>query len=143
MTTKTEIRDKVEKLNQEEKKEAYKLLDKVVDLSKGDERLTGVKPSGFYLEGKRYAVEHHKEILLKVAEIAASEHPTEIDKFLEMSGTKRKYFSRNYHELSFDYKRVGGTDIYAELNDNASTLKKRCEAIIMKFGLDLSSFKIT
>ena len=64
-------------------------------------------------------------------------------KFLEISGPKRKYFSKDHRELSFDYKRVGGTDIYAELNENAKTLDKRCKAIMMKFGLDIDSFKIT
>ena len=79
MIKKSEICNKLKDLDQEEKKRAYKLLDKLkLDVYEGDKRLTGVKPSGFYLEGKFYAVEHHRQIFLKVAEIAASKHPTEI-----------------------------------------------------------------
>jgi hypothetical protein len=144
MITKSEIQNKLKTLSLEEQKVAYGLLDKLdIDVSKGDGRLTGVKPSGFYLEGKFYAVDHHREILLKVAEIAVAKNPTETAKFLEISGRKRNYFSKDYRELSFDYKRIAGTDIYAELNENARTLNKRCEAIIMKFGMVLYSFKIT
>lgn len=144
MTVKTQIRNNIKTLSAEEQKVAAGLLEKLnIDVSQGDGRLTGVKPSGFYLEGKHYRVDHHREIFMKVAEIAAAKNPTETDKFLEISGRKRKYFSKDYRALSFDYKRIVGTNIYAELNENAKTLNKRCEKIILKFGLDLGSFKIT
>lgn len=144
MSMKKIIRNNFLKLNSEEKKVASKVLNQIkLDISEGDERLTGTKPVGFYLENKFYPADHHREILLKIAEIAAFKNPTQHDKFFEISGSKRKYFSRNYIELSDDYRRINGTDIYAELNDSAKTLNKRCEKIIVQFGLDLESFKIT
>lgn len=144
MSTRKEIRDNLGKLSPEERRKASKLLDKLdLDISEGDERLTGTKPGGFYLEGEFYHAEHHREIFLKVAEIVALKNPTQQDRFLEIFGRKRKYFSKDYRELSHDYRKINGTDIYAELNENAKTLNKRCEKIIIKFGLDLNSFKIT
>jgi len=143
MDTKMIIRKNLKALSHEEKKKAYTLLEKInVDISEGDTRLTGTKPHGFYLEGKYYSADHHREIMLMVAEIAAYHNPTQLNKFLEITGRKRTYFSRDHNDLSHDYKRINGTDIYAELNENATTLKKRCEAIILKYGLDLNSFKI-
>lgn len=143
MVTKRDLRNNIKLLSPEEKKIASKLFDKLnMDISTGDGRLTGTKPSGFYLEGKYYPVNHHREILLKVAEIAAEQNPMQLNKFLEIRGRQRVYFSKNYNDLSYDYKKINGTDLYAELNENAKTLNKRCEAIIIKFGLDLHSFKI-
>lgn len=143
MVTKRDLRKNINLLSPEEKKIASKLFDGLnIDISMGDGRLTGTKPSGFYLEEKYYPVDHHREILLKVAEIAAEQNPTQIHKFLEIRGRERVYFSLNYNDLSHDYKRINGTNLYAELNENAKTLNKRCEAIIIKFGLDLDSFKI-
>ena len=124
-------------------KVAFKLLEKInIDISEGDKELTSKKPRGFTLEGKTYKVNHFREILLKVCEIAAASNCHQLDRFFEIRGRTRKYFSRDHNELSDDYQKINGTDLYAELNDNATTLKKRCESVIMKFGLDFSSFSI-
>ena len=143
MITIKELRMNFAKLSSKEKKVVSEVLDELnIDISEGDERLTGTKPYGFYFEKKYYTIDHHREILLKIAEIAAFKNPTQLNKFFEISGRTRKYFSKNHSELSPDHRKINGTDIYAELNDNAKTLNKRCEKIIIKFGFDLKSFKI-
>ena len=143
MTTKKDIRKSLATMSKEERKTAQKLLDEMnIDIAEGDKSLTGTKPRGFTLENQFYKTDHFREIYLKICEIAASKNRDGLDRFFDIKGRTRKYFSRNYNDLSDDFRKINGTDIYAELNENATTLKKRCEKIILKFGLDLSSFSI-
>lgn len=139
-----EIREKLDKMPPDQRKEALAVLDRIaIDISEGDSGLTGFEPSGFGLEGKTYDADHHRDIFLKVCEIAASKHPDKHNAFFEIRGRKRIYFSTNPNDLSSnDYRKINGTKIYAELNENASTLKKRSEQVIAKFNMDLSTFKI-
>lgn len=145
MLTNKELRKNLNTMTPEERKMAWALLNKMhIDLSEGDQRLTGTKPSGFMLEGRFYPAEYNRDIFLKVCEIAAAKNPDKHHLFLEINGRTRRYFSSDSKELSSsDYRKINGTNIYAELNENATTLKKRSEQVIAKFGMDPITFKIT
>ena len=142
--TSKDIRKRMENLTPEEKRKAWALFDKLgMDLTEGDASLTGTKPSRFTLQGECYAADHFRDIFLQVCEIAAAKHPDKHHLFFEIKGKKRTYFSSSPNDLSSDdFRRINGTNIYAELNENASTLKRRSEQVIVKFDLDPSSFKI-
>lgn len=139
-----ELRQNVEKLSPEERKAAWALFSRFgIDISESDSSLTGTKPSGFTLEGKFYPADHNRDIFLKVCEIAAAKNPNNHHLFLEIKGRTRRYFSTNHKDISSsDYRKINGTNIFAELNENASTLHKRSEQVLAKFGMDLSTFKI-
>jgi len=139
-----EIRENLHKLSPDERKKLLALLDKVdIDISTADHTLTGTKPSGFELEGRFYPAEHNRDIFLKVCEIAAGKNPNQHHLFLEITGRTRQYFSRNPNELSTsDYRKINGTNLYADLNANAKDLNSRSQKVIAKFGLDLVSFKV-
>lgn len=145
MPTRTELRKVLEAMTPEDRKATWAALERVnIDLSEGDQQLTGTKPYGFVLEGRSYREEHYRDIFLKVCEIAAAKNPDKHHLFLEITGRKRQYFSANYNDLSSsDYRKINGTKIYAELNENATTLKKRSEQVIIKFGMDPTTFSIT
>ena len=116
-----EIHSKIETIKGEEKKCVQALMSKIgIDISRGDPSLTSTRVYGFKLDGKTYEANHHRDILLEVAEIVLRKHPDEHDKILSIRGCKRKYFSKDL----YDYRRIKGTNIYAELNENAKTLKK-------------------
>lgn len=145
MPTNKELRKNLNTLTPEDRKVAWALLNKIhIDLSEGDSRLTGTKPSGFMLEGRFYPAESNRDMFLKVCEIASAKNPDKHHLFLEINGRTRRYFSTNHNDLSSnDYRKINGTNIYAELNENATTLKKRSEQVIAKFGMDPFTFKIT
>jgi hypothetical protein len=140
---KDDIRETLEKLNISERKLANDLLKKLgIDLSFSDPEITHTKVRGFGFQGVFYTAETHREVLLKLAEIVLYNNPNEQDRIFQIRGAKRTYFSKNQEDLSFDYKRINGTDIYAELNENAKTLKKRCQQILLTYGYDLTTFNI-
>jgi len=143
LLTKDNIRGNLGKLNKDERLIAHDLLRKAgIDLSCIDPEMTHTKVSGFVFQGILYRAETHREVMLKLAENILYNHSKEHDKILGIRGRERVYFSRNRAELSHDYKRINGTDIFAELNENAMTLKKRCEQILLIYGYDLESFHI-
>ncbi|MDL1959298.1 MAG: hypothetical protein LWX01_06700 [Deltaproteobacteria bacterium] len=136
------LRSKIETMKGEERKRAQDLMSKLkIDISKDDPGLTDTRVWEFELEGKTYKADYHRDVLLKVAEIVLRKYPDEHDKIFLIRGTKRKYFSKDPKDL-YDYKRINGTNIYAELNENARTLRKRCEQILLQYGIDICSFKI-
>jgi hypothetical protein len=137
-----ELRSKIETMKGEERKCAQDLMSKLeIDISKDDPGLTDTRVREFELEGKTYKADYYRGVLLKVAEIVLRKYPDEHDKILLIRGTKRKYFSKDPKDL-YDYKKINGTNIYAELNENARTLRKRCEQILLQYGIDICSFKI-
>ena len=138
-----DVRENLGKLSKPERLAAQALLKGLdINITQNDATLTNQKTGGFHFEDVFYPVSTHREVLLKIAEIALSRHYEEHDKILAIRGPKRRYFSRKSGELSNDNKRIKGSDIYAELNDNAATLSGRCEKVIETYGMDLSSFKI-
>jgi len=138
-----QLRSNMKSMKGEERKQAQTLLSKLeIDISKKDHSLTDTRVRAFELEGKIYNADHHRDILLKVAEIVLWKYPDDQDKIFLIDGKKRKYFSRDTKDLSHDYRRINGTNIYAELNENARTLNKRCEQILLLYGIDICSFKI-
>jgi hypothetical protein len=144
MLTKKDIRKNLATMTPEERKAARPLLEKLnINLAEGDHTLTGSKPRGFMLEGRFYPADNHREIFLKVCEIAAAKNRDRLQLFFEMKGRTRRYFSMNHKDLSStDYRKINGTSIYAELNESASGLNKRSEQVIEKFGMDLTTFKV-
>jgi hypothetical protein len=138
-----QLRDNMKSMTGEERKQAQILISKLeIDISKEDNSLTDTRVRAFELEGKIYNADHHRDILLKVAEIVLWKNRDNQDKIFSIHGRKRKYFSRDTKDLSHDCRRINGTNIYAELNENARTLKRRCEQILFLYGIDIWSFKI-
>ncbi len=138
-----ELRSNIKTMKGEERKRAQILLSELeIDISKEDRRLTDTRVRAFELEGKTYNADYHRDVLLKVAEIVLCKYPDAQDKIFSIRGRKRKYFSKDTKDLSHDYRRINGTNIYAELNENARTLNRRCEQILLRYGIDICSFKI-
>ena len=142
--TKEFIRKGVENnLSEEEKTQARKtLMELGIDISEADKSLTGSGTSGFKFEGKVYSENYHRDVLVKLCELVLARHRTETDKILTIKGRTRKYFSKHSKELSHDYRRVPGTEIYVELNQNAATLSKVCHQVLIVYEIPLSSFEI-
>jgi len=138
-----ELRSRFELLSPEDKKKAYKVLSAVgIDLSKRKDDLTGTRVSGFILENRFYEADSHKSVFLQVAEIVLKKHPNDQDKIFKIQGTKKKYFSKNFGEFTHDYEIIRGTRIYADTNENAAQLNRRCQKILLLFGIDPSSLMV-
>jgi hypothetical protein len=144
ITTIDEFRLKVESLiSSEDKKKALNLFAKLhIDLSKRDDDLTGTGVAGFFLENKFYEAESHKELFLKVAEIVSKKYPNEQNKIFSIRGRKKVYFSKNVADFKHDCKLVSGTNIYADVNENAAGLNRRCQRILQLYGITPSSLTV-
>ncbi|MBW1965937.1 MAG: hypothetical protein JRI48_00885 [Deltaproteobacteria bacterium] len=138
-----ELRSRVESLPPEDKERALNLLTELdIDLSKRNDNLTGTGVSGFIFENRFYKAESHKEIFLKVAEIILKKYPNERGKIFSVKGRKKVYFSRNFTDFRHNYELISGTDIYADINENAAQLNRRCQKILQVYGISPSSLTV-
>jgi hypothetical protein len=107
-----------------------------------DYDFTGTTVRGFSLYGETYTAHTHKEVYIKVIELVFKQNPEEKDRILVLQGRKRKYFSRNPNDLTKYREPISGSDIYAELNENANTLYRRAKEVLQLYGMDYGSFEI-
>ena len=130
-----EIQSKLKQLPPEEQKTAMELLSKIhVDLSKGRSHLTGTGVSGFIFENKVYKTSSHKDIFLNLMRIILTMYPEKANRIFDIKGRKKKYFSKNVSDFEHHYERIKGTDIFADTNENAVQLNRRCQRILQAFG---------
>jgi hypothetical protein len=97
-------------------------------------RFTGRRPSSISIEGRTYATESWREVLLKTCEFVRTRKPSEFSRILELKGSRRLWFSRRREGLYAPIK-IRGTDIFAESNVNANGLVMRSLHVLNLFGL--------
>lgn len=138
-----ELRKNFEKLNQEGKAAALKLFKSIgIDISRPDSKLTGTNVYGFIFQNKVYEADSHKSVFLRVSEIILKRFPHEQDKILQIQGRKKKYFSEHQRDFKHYYEKIPGTTFYADTNENAKQLNRRCQRILLLYGIDPSSLTV-
>jgi hypothetical protein len=95
---------------------------------------TGKHPKKIAIAGRRYPVVTWRDVLYKTLDRVRDEHPSELNKLLELGGTKRPYFSKNPGGLR-DPKKIDAVNIYMETNLNANSIMRLCERILELFGM--------
>ena len=131
-----ELRSNLQSLPPENKDQAVSLLNKMgIDLSQSQTELTGTGVAGMILENRFYKVDSHKALFLKLVEVILSKYPENKEKIFEIKGTKKMYFSRFPGDFTHDYEQILGTRIYADTNENAVQLNRRCQRILQKFAM--------
>jgi hypothetical protein len=129
------LRSTINSLPQETQSEVLSTLTKLgIDLSKNNSDLTGTGVAAFFLENHIYEATSHKDVFLKVAEFVLKKYPNEENKIFEIKGSKKKYFSKNPGDFSHGYEKIPGTIIYADTNENAAQLNRRCQRILQTLG---------
>jgi hypothetical protein len=104
--------------------------------------LRGSKVTGFAFNGKMYQAKFHKDVFLKVVRMVLRDNPDKQERLFSLAGKKRKYFSRNPSDLSGIPEQIPGTDIYAEVNQNAESLYVLTRRVLRLYGLDKDLFSI-
>ena len=123
----------------EERKHATSILSNIgIDISQRKSELTGTGVAGFFFENRFYEADSHKAVFLKIVEIVLWKYADQEEKIFEIKGTKKKYFSMDAHDFTQRHEQVNGTRIYADTNDNAAQLNRRCQRVLQKFGIDPS-----
>ena len=104
--------------------------------------LTHTLVRGFRLEGREYRADSHKDVFVKIIQMAFNRHPEAKDKVLTLRGIKRKYFSRDKRDLSDQCELITGSQIWVELQQNANKLYTLGKEVLRLFGMDYRSFEI-
>ncbi len=99
------------------------------------ETFIGKKPRTFTFLGQTQKVRKWKEILTNVCNLLAEHKAGEFEKVLDLTGRKRRYFSRNPEDLK-EPRIVSGTDIYVETNFNAQNLINIAYKVLKAFGFE-------
>jgi len=107
-----------------------------------DHDLTGTMVTGFQFEGKRYRASSHKDVFIKVIQLAFERNPNSKERVLSLAGNKRKYFSLNKKDVSPQSELIAGTHIWVELQQNANTLYRLGKEVLSLYGMDTQSFKV-
>ena len=137
------LRSSVKSLPPENRAQFLSVLSKMgIDLSRCKSDLTGTGVAGFIYGNAFHEAESHKDVFLKVVEVILNSHSNEEEKIFEIKGTKKKYFSRSPGDFSHGYEKISGTSIYADTNENAAQLNRRCQRVLQKFGIDPSTLII-
>lgn len=132
-----------ENLSEVEKKKIAPLFYSLgIDLSLANKKLTGTRVAGFILGSKFYNADSHKSVMLKITQIVLKRFPNDQNKIFMIKGRKKAYFSRNQGDFSQVYEIIPGTDIFADVNDNAVSLNRRCQRILIIYGIDPKDFII-
>jgi dephospho-CoA kinase len=131
------------KMAPEEKAKALALLSSInIDLSKSKGDLTGTGVSGFIFYDILYEADSHKDAFLKLTQLIVRKFPDQVEVLLRIQGTSKKYFSKSVSDLKQNYEKIKGTDIYADTNESAVQLNRRCQKILQAFGVDPTTFII-
>lgn len=137
------LKSKLDSLSADDKMKALEALSAVgIDFSQNKKELTNTKVVAFVLGIEAFKVVSHKEIFLKIAEIVLRKFPDKEHLIFEIKGTKKIYFSRDQSDFKNDYEPILGTKIYADTNENASQLNRRCQRILQKYGIDPASLLV-
>ena len=102
---------------------------------------TGRTVIGFCFRGQHYAVGSWIELLLTLAKKIRESHQQEMDKCLQLVGSKRPYFTRKPDELRLPRK-IDGTGIYAESHLSANSIARISRRLVRVFGYQDSDFSI-
>ena len=138
-----ELRKRFEQLNPNEKDVALKTLCKIgIDLSRPNKSLTGSKVSGFMFQNKIYEADSHKSVYLQLIKIVLKMFPNDQDRILEIKGTKKIYFSKYQGDFKHGYEPIPGTKFFADTNENAIGLNRRCQRILLLYDIDPSSLLV-
>ena len=101
------------------------------------ESFIGKKPKAFTFLGQTQKVRKWKEILTNVCNLLARHKSDEFDLVLDLTGRKRRYFSRSPEDLK-EPRMVSGTDIFVETNFNAQNLINIAYKVLKAFGYEKS-----
>ena len=138
-----DLRKNVEKLSSEQKLAALKLFKSIgIDISKPDNKLTGTNVYGFIFQDKVYEADSHKSVFLQISEIILKRFPYEQNKILQIRGRKKKYFSKHQSDFKHYYEKIQGTVFYADTNENAKQLNRRCQRVLLLYDIDPSSLTV-
>ena len=139
-----DLKKKIDSLDPIAKNKTYQMLAEMgIDLSQRNDTLTGTKVFGFILEKQIYRADSHKSVFLQLTELVLKRFPQrEQDKILKIKGRKKKYFSKTPKDFSHFYEKIPGTEFYADTNENAVQLNRRCQKTLTLFGIDPVSFEI-
>lgn len=136
-----ELRENLSKLPPEEHSKALELLTRMkIDISKARGELTGTEVSGFVFDGKVHQADSHKDIFIKLSQLVARKFPEKSPILLTIQGRTKKYFSTSPRDFKHGYERIKGTDYYADTNENAAQLNRRCQRVLQAFGVDPLTF---
>jgi hypothetical protein len=137
------LRNGLAKMAPDEQAKALALLSKInIDLSESRGDLTGTGVSGFIFDNRTYKADSHKDAFIKLTQLLLRKFPDQVDVLLRIHGTSKKYFSKSVSDFKHGYEKIKGTDIYADTNDNAAQLNRRCQRILQAFGVDSTTFII-
>jgi hypothetical protein len=137
------LRKNLATLAPEEQSKALELLASVkIDLSKARGDLTGTEVSGFIFDGQVHPAESHKDAFIKLTQLAARKFLEKSSVLLTIQGRTKKYFSTTPRDFKHGYEKIKGTDYYADTNENAAQLNRRCQRILQAFGVDPTTFTI-
>jgi hypothetical protein len=136
-----DLRENLAKLHPEEQSKALALLASMkIDLSKARGELTGTDVSGFIFGGMVHRAGSHKDIFIKLTQLLSLKFPENTNVLLTIQGRTKKYFSTSPKDFKHGYERIKGTDYYADTNENAAQLNRRCQRILQAFGVDPMTF---
>ena len=93
----------------------------------------GTKIVRFTFHGQIYGAHPWTRMLIALAEQVYELHSSEFQKVLELTGTKRPYFSRNQQGMRKS-RPIGNSGYFAETDLTPGQIMRRCHALLAAFG---------
>lgn len=137
------LRNNIAKMQPDDKAIILEALSRInIDLSKSKGELTGTGVYGFIFDNAMHEAYSHKDAYIKITQLVARKYPDKVELLLGIQGKTKKYFSKSVSDFPHGYEKIKGTDIYADTNENAKQLNRRCQRILQTFGIDPSTLLI-
>ena len=99
------------------------------------------RPASFTFLSETQPVSSWPDLLVRVCLLMRQRHPEDFEKVLEISGSKRPYFSRSAEDL-YVPKPVGDTGIYASCQGAGSLIEQRARRVVERFGYPADSLAV-
>lgn len=93
----------------------------------------GKSIKSFTFAGETFSVRTWKDLLITLVGEVYRRHPTDIERVLELRGTKRLYFSRREQDLRAPVA-VGNSGYFAETHFSADNMVQQCHKVLPLFG---------
>lgn len=106
-----------------------------------DSGLSYKKPTSFSFKGKRYSVSSWSDIPPTLCGALLERHPNDFNRILDITGSKRGYFSNSPANMCVP-KKIPGSNIYVETNWSSSGTLRFCGKVLAEFGYSEDDLRV-